>query len=260
MADAPENGPDGQRWDPERYRSQGGFVAELGRPLLALLAPRAGERVLDLGCGEGRLTAEIAATGAQVIGIDASAEQVAAARDLGLEAHLGDGAALPFPDAAFDAAFSNAALHWMRDIDAVLAEVARVVVPGGRFVAEMGGAGNVANIVGVLATALARRGIDLRATEFPWIFPTPGDFRALLQRAGFEVCDMEHFARPTELPADIAGWLHTFAESFLNAVPERERDAFIAEVADSLALALRRPDGRWVADYVRLRVTARLRG
>lgn len=251
--------PTDQHWDPERYRRQAGFVAELGRPLFDLLEPRAGERILDLGCGDGRLTAELATTGAWVTGCDKSAEQIAAAQALGLDAQVADGAALPFPDRSFDAVLSNAALHWMRDPDAVLKEVARVMKPGSRFVAEMGGAGNVATIIGVLTTAMAHRGQEV-ASVFPWYFPTPASYRAKLEAAGFQVVEIDHFARPTELPEDIGGWLHTFAESFLNAVPAGERSDFITEVTDGLALALRQPDGRWIADYVRLRVHARLPG
>jgi SAM-dependent methyltransferase len=246
----------GQHWDPARYRREAGFVAELGRPLFQLLQPAPGEKILDLGCGDGRLTAELAATGAEVIGCDLALEQVAAARGLELRVVAATGTRLPFAAGSFDAVLSNAALHWMRDSPAVLAETARVLRPGGRFVGELGGAGNVASIVGVIAAAMAERGLDL-AAAFPWTFPTPAGWRRLLQDAGFEVEELQHFARPTPLPADIVGWLHTFAESFLNAVPERERAAFLDEVAAGLEPALRRSDGGWVADYVRLRFAAR---
>lgn len=249
--------PTDQHWDPERYRRQASFVAELGRPLFDLLQPQAREHILDLGCGDGRLTAELAATGARVTGCDKSAEQIAAAQALGLDAQVADGAALPFPDQSFDAVLSNAALHWMRDPDAVLKEVARVLKPGGRFVAEMGGAGNVATIIGALTTAMAHRGLAV-TSAFPWYFPTPTNYRAKLEAAGFRVVEMDHFARPTELPEDIGGWLHTFAESFLNAVPAAERNDFVVEVTEGLAPALHHPDGRWIADYVRLRFYAQL--
>jgi SAM-dependent methyltransferase len=249
------HGPGAQHWDPDRYRREAGFVAELGRPLLDLLGDPGGLRVLDLGCGDGRLTLELQRAGAAVIGCDLSAEQVAAARTLGLEVQVADAAALPYPDASFDAVLSNAALHWMPAPEPVLAEVARVLRPGGRFVAEMGAAGNVAAIVGALASALAQRGLDVTAA-YPWYFPTPDAFRAHLESVGFRVERLERFARPTELPADIDGWLATFAGSFLAAVPPADRDTVVAEVRTALEPTLKRADGRWIADYVRLRFAA----
>jgi trans-aconitate methyltransferase len=153
-----------QRWDPQTYAKHARFVSDLGSGVVELLGPRAGERILDLGCGDGALTEKLVAAGAEVVAIDASAEQVAGARARGLDARVAGAEALPFA-AEFDAVFSNAALHWMRDADAVLVSVHRALRPGGRFVAEMGGAGNVAAIRGALAEALDRRGIDGRALD-----------------------------------------------------------------------------------------------
>ncbi|MBL6752624.1 MAG: methyltransferase domain-containing protein [Nevskia sp.] len=244
----------GQTWDPEAYARNARFVAELGAPLLDWLEPRPGERVLDLGCGDGALTEKLVAAGCSVVGADASPEFVAAARARGLDARLADGQALPFA-AEFDAVFSNAALHWMkRDPDAVLAGVARALKPGGRFVAEMGGAGNVAAIRGALHEALARRGIDAAAAD-PWFFPTAEDYRARLQAAGFEVRRLELFERPTPLPGDVAAWLRTFAQSFLERLPEAERATVLDEVQETLRPRLSK-GGQWTADYVRLRFIA----
>jgi len=244
----------GQQWDPRAYARNGRFVSELGTPVLDWLAPQAGERVLDLGCGDGVLTEQLVAAGCTVVGADASAEFVATARERGIDARLADGHELPFRE-EFDAVFSNAALHWMkRDPDAVLAGVARALRPGGRFVAEMGGAGNVAAIRGAVYDALTGRGIDAVGAD-PWYFPTADDYRARLEAAGFNVARIEKFPRPTPLPGDVAGWLRTFAQAFLEAVPEQERDAVLAEVQESL-----RPQlgvaGVWTADYVRLRFIA----
>lgn len=249
----------GQHWDPERYRREAGFVAELGRPLLERLAARAGEKVLDLGCGDGRLTTELAASGARVIGVDLSLSQIAAARRRGTRACVADGTHLPFADGGFDAVLSNAALHWMRPPETVLREVRRVLKRGGRFVGEMGGAGNVARIIGAIAAAMAQRGLDVSAA-WPWYFPTPGAYRDLLQGAGFEIVDLQHFARPTPLPGDITGWLATFAETFLQQVPLAERPAFMAEVREALQVHAGRETDRWTADYVRLRFAARAAG
>ena len=244
-----------QHWDPERYARNARFVAELGAPLIDLLEPQAGERVLDLGCGDGVLTEALSAAGCAVVGVDASAEQIAAAQARGLDARQVDGQALDF-DEDFDAVFSNAALHWMRDPDAVIDGVWRALKPGGRFVGEMGGRGNVAQIIEALCAALADRGINAMAV-FPWYFPDPQEYRERLEKRGFEVSAIELFERPTPLPGDMAAWLETFAESFLNLVPANQRPALIAEVMERLRPALCDPDGAWTADYVRLRFAAR---
>ena len=247
-----------QRWDPARYARTARFVAELGEPLLDLLAVRPGERILDLGCGDGALTERMAAAGASVVGIDASAEQVAAARARGLDARVGDGQALEFRE-EFDGVLSNAALHWMLRPDAAIDGVYRALKPGGRFVGEMGGHGNVATIAGALMRALERRGVDARSAV-PWYFPTPEGYRTKLMARGFAIEMIALIPRPTPLPGMLADWLETFAESFLDRAPEGERPAIIAEVAAELAPALRDSEGRWTADYVRLRFAARRPG
>ncbi len=251
---APDAQRQRQRWDPERYARNAPFVPELGEPLIDLLQPRPGEEILDLGCGDGVLTEKIAAAGARVVGVDSSPDQVAAARARGLDARVADGQALDF-EAAFDGVVSNAALHWMRAPDAVIEGVWRALRPGGRFVGEMGGAGNVARITAALTAALERRGIDGPAAN-PWFFPTPEDYTGRLRSRGFQVVHMDLFERPTPLPGELGGWLETFAESFLFCLPADERPAFIAEVAEALAGWLRDEQGRWHVDYVRLRFAA----
>ncbi len=244
-----------QTWSPERYEKHARFVSDLGMPVVELLAPRPGERILDVGCGDGVLTEKLAALGCDVVGVDASAEQVAGARARGLDCRVASGEDLPFVR-EFDAVFSNAALHWMRRPDAVIVGVRRALKPGGRFVAEMGGAGCVAAIRRALAHALGARGIDAAAYD-PWFFPTAEEYRARLERHGFAVQSIQLFPRPTPLPGDVVGWLETFAESFLAAVPSAERPAVLHEVRDALRPELTDADGRWTADYVRLRFAAR---
>ena len=243
-----------QRWDPRRYQENAGFVAVLGAPLFEMLAPKAGERILDLGCGDGALTEKIAAV-ATVVAVDASADQIQAARARGLDAHVVNGTKLAF-EAEFDAVFSNAALHWMRDPDAVIAGVWRALRPGGRFVAECGGAGNVELILRALVVALERRGLDGRAA-IPWYFPAPEEYRARLERRGFVVESIALIPRPTPLPGPLGDWLDTFAESFLAAVPVAERPAVKREVEAELRPKLLDKQGVWITDYVRLRFAAR---
>lgn len=243
-----------QTWDPERYARNARFVADLGMPVVELLDPKPGERILDVGCGDGALTEKLVAMGCTVVGVDGSAAQVAAARARGLDCHVMDGEHLAF-DGEFDAVFSNAALHWMKRADAVIASVWRALKPGGRFVAECGGYGCVATIEAALVSALNRRGVN-GAHANPWYFPTTQDYGARLAARGFQVHYIALIPRPTPLPGDITGWLETFAESFTAALRVDERAGFIDEVREAVRPALCDAQGNWSADYVRLRFAA----
>ena len=245
----------GQDWQAERYARNARFVADLGQPVVELLAPEPGERILDLGCGDGALTRKLAELGCDVVGVDAGPDMIRVARELGLDAHVVDGHELAF-EREFDAVFSNAALHWMkRDPDAVVAGVARALKPGGRFVGEFGGRGNVAAIVTALLAVLARRDLDgMRA--HPWYFPTPAAYRKRLEAHGFRVESIDLIPRPTPLPTGMSAWLDTFGEPMLKLLPESERPAVKEEAVELLAPALRDEAGNWTADYVRLRFRA----
>jgi|SRR5438067_871387 len=245
----------GQTWDPAGYERHARFVADLGAPVVELLAPRPGEDVLDLGCGDGALTERIAATGARVRGCDASPELVRAARARGLNVDLVDGHSLNY-SAEFDAVFSNAALHWMTRPVEVIAGVRRALRPGGRFVGEFGGFGNVAAVVTALIAVLDRRGQDGAAAK-PWYNPTAEEYAALLEAQGLRVEEVQLIPRPTPLPTGMAGWLATFSEPFIGHLPEGERAAAINEALHLLASSLQDASGRWTADYVRLRFAAR---
>jgi SAM-dependent methyltransferase len=182
---------------------------------------------------------------------------VEAARARGLEVDLADGQALPY-EAAFDAVFTNAALHWMTRPAEVVAGVRRALRPGGRFVGEFGGFGNVAAIVTALLAVLERHGVADAAAARPWYFPTATEYAALLDDAGFETVEAWLVPRPTPLPTGMAGWLDTFGEPFLRRLPEAERATAVDEAVRLLATSLRDASGQWIADYVRLRFTARL--
>ncbi len=242
-----------QSWDPKRYAHNARFVAELGRPVVELLAPQAGERILDLGCGDGALTLELIECGCQIVGVDASPEQIEAACQQGIDARVMSGESLSF-DGEFDAVFSNAALHWMKQPDEVIAGVRRALRAGGRFVGEFGGAGCVQTIRDGLSVALSRRGFDLAALN-PWYFPSSEEYGEKLRQQQFQVDFIKLIPRPTPLPTGLRGWLETFGERFTSVVPEADRDAFIAEVED-LTRANLYKEGEWVADYTRLRFAA----
>ncbi|HSH41574.1 MAG TPA: methyltransferase domain-containing protein [Arenicellales bacterium] len=245
-------------WNAQSYRRHTGFVSELGLPLVELLEPRLGEKILDVGCGDGMLTARLAALGCDVLGIDSSPDMVAAAREQGVQARVLDASALADTrdlHGRFDAVFSNAALHWMHPMDAVARGIALALKPGGRFVAEFGGEGNVARIRDAIHQSLERRGIPAAEVD-PWHFPSADEYSSLLTAAGFEMKSIDCFERPTELSSGIAEWIESVARPFLNAVEVDERRGFLDEVEQRLDGTLRRGDGRWWADYVRLRVRA----
>jgi trans-aconitate methyltransferase len=243
-----------QTWDPDEYARHARFVSELGQPVIDLLNPKPGERVLDLGCGDGALTERLLAAGCQVVAIDSSPEQVWASLERGIDARILDVRALGFED-EFDAIFSNAVLHWITDADLALQQIRKALVRGGRLVAEFGGAGCVSAIRNALGTALGRRGIDSSHVN-PWHFPTGDAYRARLKAHGFHVDMLSVFPRPTPLPSDITLWLEIFAKSFLETVSKSERPQLLTEVRDLLEPALRTTEGVWVADYVRLRTAA----
>ncbi len=243
-----------QKWDPDKYARNARFVADLAMPVVDLLAPVPGERILDVGCGDGFLTAKLAALGCRVLGVDASAAQVEGARKLGLEVLVRDAAALDFP-AEFDAVFTNATLHWVRDHDAAIDGAWLGLKPGGRFVGECGGEGCVLEIRKALGRALARRGVDIDAVN-PWNFSSAGEFRRRLEARGFTVESAVVFPRPTPLPGDVRAWLETFAEHFMSTLPPESRGGFLDEVQEDLRPVLCDQEGKWTADYTRLRFRA----
>jgi SAM-dependent methyltransferase len=245
-----------QTWDTQAYEANGAFVHGMAGGVLEWLAAQPGERILDLGCGDGQLTQRIAASGAHVVGVDASAEMVAAARARGIAADHAGAEGLPYADNSFDAVFSNAALHWVRDQNAMMAEVHRVLKAGGRFVAEMGGHGNVAAIQVAFMAVLKRHGYAELENGVNY-YPTPRAYTARLEEHGFHVQQIALIPRPTPLAeSGMAGWLRTFRRGVLDGLPEGLRDTVVEETVALLAPALRDEEGNWTGDYVRLRFIA----
>jgi SAM-dependent methyltransferase len=243
-----------QRWFADDYARNGRFVWELAKPVLGLLAPKRGERILDLGCGDGALSCEIAASGAEVLATDLSDELLAAAAAKGLKTMRVDGHALPFNE-EFDAVFSNAALHWMRRPELVVEGVSRALKPRGRFVGEFGGHGNVAAITTAMRAVGDRHGGDPDRVA-PWYFPTVNEYRQELEAAGFEVKTMMLVPRPTALEVGMEGWLQTFGRSFFEQFQDPERSKVLGEVLALLRPSLCDSEGRWTADHIRLRFAA----
>jgi trans-aconitate methyltransferase len=240
-------------WSAACYAANARFVADLGQAALELLNPRPGERILDLGCGDGALTQKLVERGASVLGIDSSPDMIASARARHLDARVDDGQRLEL-EGPFDAVFSNAALHWMADGAAVIDGVFRILRPGGRFVGEFGGHGNIAAIVTALNAALIKRGLD--ASRLRRWYPTAERYAAMLRHGGFTVHSAVLIPRPTPLPTGINGWLSTFAEPLFSDEFSVDRRDFMQEVATLLAPALQTDTGEWIADYVRLRFEA----
>lgn len=248
-----------QKWNPGTYDTQLGFVSRLGKGILEWLEPQPGEHILDLGCGTGDLAAEIAASGANVTGMDQSEAMIVTARSkyADIPFLVGDGEHFKV-DAPFDAIFSNAALHWMKDAAGVIKSVRKALKDGGRFVAEFGGKGNVDAFVHAFYDVMPRYGIN-PAERNPWFFPSIGEYSALLEQQGFEVRMAEHFDRPTPLPEGDKGvmhWLEGFGDAFFKGLDEAARQAAKQEVYETAKHKLQIIDGVYQADYRRIRVAA----
>lgn len=241
-------------WNPESYNRNARFVSELGLPVVELLQPRPGEHILDLGCGDGALTKKFLQFGCTVLGVDASTEMVAAAKQNDIDARNLDGHELRFVS-EFDAVFSNAALHWMRQPDLVIAGVWRALKCPGRFAGELGGIGNVSRLHNALCEVISERGIASETVD-PWYFPSPSEYQQKLESVGFQVKYIELIDRPTPLPTGLAGWIESVAHPFLQVLEPDTQQKFIEEVEDRVRPFLQDENGVWSADYVRLRFLA----
>lgn len=245
------------QWDAQLYSGQHNFVFHYGEGLLPLLQAQPGERIIDLGCGTGQLTAKIAAAGAIVTGIDSSASMLAEARAAypAIDFREADARAFDLPEKPYDAVFSNAVLHWVPQARAVADRCFVHLRPGGRFVVEFGGHGNVAGIVAAAQTAGGELGLAL---QHAWYFPTIATYTSALEQAGFAVDSAQLFDRFTQLDDPKLGlrqWLTMFGAMLLEPVPAAQREDFWVRFEHHARPALFR-DGHWYADYRRLRVVA----
>ncbi len=246
-------------WNASLYNAKHDFVWKYGADLVSLLEPRASERILDLGCGTGHLTARIAESGALVTGVDRSAEMVAAARIAypNLKFEIADARNLSFHE-EFDAVFSNATLHWIHEPELVLRGVHGSLRLGGRFVAELGGRGNICAMQDAFDRAVSELGVATPGEVNPWYYPSVSEYSVLAEKNGLEVRFASLFDRPTELADGAAGlrnWITMFGGDYLAKAGAPHREVFLGRVEELLRPKLFR-DGRWVADYRRLRLVA----
>lgn len=254
------------QWNATLYDRQHAFVSKYGESLIELLHPKAGEKILDLGCGTGDLTRQIALAGCEVCGLDSSFEMIegAKAKYPGITFVSDDACSFDLSDGAtgfsggFDAVFSNAVLHWIHNQDAVLDRVAAHLKPGGRFVAEMGGKGNVYRLLRTAGEVLKKHGYQDRGSSGIWFFPTIGEYASRLEQHGFDVCYAIMYDRPTELKdpdKGIVNWLEMFGAGLFEGVEVKDLPGIMIEIQERLRKDLF-SDGYWYADYKRLRFVA----
>lgn len=241
------------QWDAERYQDQHSFVYKYGSSLLKVLDPKANERILDIGCGTGELTNEIQSLGAFVIGVDADAQMIQKAKSQFPNCNfiVGDARTVAL-DEPLDAVFSNAALHWVPEADRVVAAISRALKPGGRFVAELGGKGNVKSICQYLERAVG-------SSKNPWYFPSISEYSTILESHGLEVTFANLYDRPTPLndgEAGLRNWILMFGNSFLDGLDEDAIEQVLVGAENEVRAELYNEE-QYVADYRRLRIVAR---
>ncbi|MGB7394306.1 MAG: methyltransferase domain-containing protein [Pricia sp.] len=246
-------------WKPELYNEKHSFVYSYGEQLIKLLDPKPHERILDLGCGSGQLTATISESAKEAIGIDASPEMIADARSKfpDIDFQVGDAADFHF-DQKFDSIFSNATLHWVKNHTAAIKCMYKNLKPNGKTVLEFGGKGNVQTIVDQLRISLRSRGYVAQSHLDLWYFPTIGEYATELESEGFRVLSAEHYDRPTELADSTSGikdWLSMFAESFFKRVDSKHIEEIKNEVQEEVKPTCL-VNQKWYADYKRIRIVA----
>ncbi|MBA1419899.1 MAG: class I SAM-dependent methyltransferase [Epsilonproteobacteria bacterium] len=241
------------QWNPKTYNKHTAFVSQLALPVVDLLDPKEGERILDVGCGDGTLAVEMERRGAKVMGVDMSSEMVEACRANGIEAYVGSVTALPYEE-VFDAVFSNATLHWVKDAKLAVQNIAKSLKTDGRFVCEFGGEGNAFALVSTMEEVFAKHP-EFGELDNPWYFPSVEAYRTLLESEGFRVEYAELIPRPTPMD-DIMHWLDIFANGVTKHLSKEQFETFKVECRDILKTKIYTKEEGWMLDYVRLRIDA----
>jgi trans-aconitate methyltransferase len=245
------------QWNASLYDDKHSFVWKMAAALLDLLDAKSGERILDVGCGTGHLTSRIAAAGATVLGIDKSRDMIRRAREQypSLRFEVMDAREITF-GGPFDAVFSNATLHWIKEPEKVIAAVAKILRPGGRFVAEFGGKGNVAKLIAAVQRACRKLTLPAPVSE-PWYYPSVAEYSTVLEHHGLEVTYVCLFDRPTpreDGERGLQNWLDMFGSAFGGPLVSRDPKLLVAIEQEARGALYR--DGHWIMDYRRLRVVA----
>ncbi|MFJ5760966.1 methyltransferase domain-containing protein [Neobacillus sp. NPDC093182] len=243
-------------WNANLYDQNHSFVSMFGTNLIELLAITAGEKILDLGCGTGDLTKKLYDIGGDVIGADKSQNMItqAVSKYSNIKFFVRDVTALGY-NAEFDAVFSNATLHWVKQPKDALSCIYQSLKPGGRFVAEFGGKGNVHIITSEIIEQIKQSGIEYKIEQFPWFYPSIGEYTSLMEEAGFRVTFAEHFDRPTPLVGEygLKNWIEMFGSLLFEGISQDKKDEIVTKVENNLKEILYK-DGNWIADYKRIRV------
>jgi trans-aconitate methyltransferase len=246
----------GDSWNASLYDEKHAFVSHFGGDLVELLAPRSGEKILDLGCGTGDLANKLYHLGVDVVGIDKSENMVQQAQKKypAITFKVQDAVNMNYA-IEFEAVFSNAVLHWVKAPKQVLHSIYNALKPGGRFVAEFGGKGNVQKITDEIIRQLGEQGIPYKTEKFPWYYPSIGEYSTLMEQVGFRVTHAQHFDRPTGLNGEngLRNWIEMFATSMFNFVSLETKEIILAAAEKNLREVLFH-NGEWIADYKRIRI------
>ncbi|MEO6455940.1 MAG: class I SAM-dependent methyltransferase [Ginsengibacter sp.] len=245
-------------WDTKLYNDKHSFVSKYGEDVLGWLHPQKGERILDVGCGTGTLTEKISEAGAIVTGIDASEEMINKAMESfpDIEFLVKDATHFSF-DGSFDAVFSNATFHWIKEQSKALQCIYNSLNDGGRVVYEMGAKHNVESIHKAIKEVLKRRGWHENLTIDLNYFSSAAEQAGLLERTGFTISNIIQFERPTELLGEdgMKNWIIQFCGALFKNIPGEEIENIIDESVEILSES-NFENGKWYADYIRLRVKA----